>query len=125
LDGWDDTYSRGAEDVDFSWRAQLKGYRLSFAPRAVVRYRMRSRHADLIQQYRDYGKMHALLAHRYKACGLPRTSLDAWLRWLWLTFHTPELVSNRRQRRWLATLGFNLGWRTARSELARIDPPSG
>jgi glycosyltransferase involved in cell wall biosynthesis len=42
LDGWSDGYEAGGEDVELSWRAQLAGYRVGFAPDAVVYYRYRS-----------------------------------------------------------------------------------
>jgi glycosyltransferase involved in cell wall biosynthesis len=42
LDGWSTDYEAGGEDVELSWRAQLAGYRLGFAPDAVVHYRYRS-----------------------------------------------------------------------------------
>jgi glycosyltransferase involved in cell wall biosynthesis len=42
LDGWSAGYEAGGEDVELSWRAQLAGYRLGFAPHAVVYYRYRS-----------------------------------------------------------------------------------
>jgi glycosyltransferase involved in cell wall biosynthesis len=42
LDGWSAAYEAGGEDVELSWRAQLAGYRLGFAPDAVVYYRYRS-----------------------------------------------------------------------------------
>jgi glycosyltransferase involved in cell wall biosynthesis len=42
LHGWSTNYEAGGEDVELSWRAQLAGYRLGFAPDAVVYYRYRS-----------------------------------------------------------------------------------
>jgi len=42
LEGWSADYEAGGEDVELSWRAQLAGYRLGFAPDAVVYYRYRS-----------------------------------------------------------------------------------
>jgi len=42
LGGWSAEYEAGAEDTELSWRAQLAGYRLGFAPDAVVWYRYRS-----------------------------------------------------------------------------------
>jgi cellulose synthase/poly-beta-1,6-N-acetylglucosamine synthase-like glycosyltransferase len=42
LGGWSSEYEAGGEDTELSWRAQLVGYRLGFAPDAVVYYRYRS-----------------------------------------------------------------------------------
>jgi cellulose synthase/poly-beta-1,6-N-acetylglucosamine synthase-like glycosyltransferase len=41
LGGWSSDYEAGGEDTELSWRAQLAGYRLGFAPDAVVYYRYR------------------------------------------------------------------------------------
>jgi cellulose synthase/poly-beta-1,6-N-acetylglucosamine synthase-like glycosyltransferase len=41
LGGWSSEYEAGGEDTELSWRAQLAGYRLGFAPEAVVYYRYR------------------------------------------------------------------------------------
>jgi glycosyltransferase involved in cell wall biosynthesis len=40
--GWSSAYEGGGADSELSWRAQLAGYRLGFAPDAVVYYRYRS-----------------------------------------------------------------------------------
>jgi cellulose synthase/poly-beta-1,6-N-acetylglucosamine synthase-like glycosyltransferase len=42
LGGWSGDYEAGAEDVELCWRAQVAGYRLGFAPDAVVRVRYRT-----------------------------------------------------------------------------------
>jgi glycosyltransferase involved in cell wall biosynthesis len=42
LGGWSSDHEDGGEDVELSWRAQLAGYRLGFAPDAVVQYRYRT-----------------------------------------------------------------------------------
>jgi hypothetical protein len=42
LGGWSSEYEAGGEDTELSWRAQVAGYRLGFAPDAVVYYRYRS-----------------------------------------------------------------------------------
>jgi len=42
LGGWSGEYEAGGEDTELSWRAQLAGYRLGFAPDAVAYYRYRS-----------------------------------------------------------------------------------
>lgn len=42
LGGWSGHYEAGAEDVELCWRAQVAGYRLGFAPDAVVRVRYRT-----------------------------------------------------------------------------------
>ncbi len=50
LGGWSSEYEAGGEDTELSWRAQLAGYRLGFAPDAVVYYRYRSGLWDTARQ---------------------------------------------------------------------------
>jgi glycosyltransferase involved in cell wall biosynthesis len=41
IGGWDESYERGGNDVEFSFRVQLAGFRLCWVPDAVVHYRLR------------------------------------------------------------------------------------
>ena len=48
---WDESFRFGSSDQEFSWRVQRAGYRLSFAPNAIVRLRFRTRLRSLGRQY--------------------------------------------------------------------------
>lgn len=54
------------EDIDFCWRAQYLGFKLGFAPDAVVSYRLRTSLSQIWRQAVAYGRSDAvlLLAHR-------------------------------------------------------------
>jgi glycosyltransferase involved in cell wall biosynthesis len=69
-----------AEDVDFSWRAQLAGLVLRPVPEAVVRYRYRQGLRALVGQARRYGAAQALLHRRYRDAGMPGRSWAQSLR---------------------------------------------
>ena len=43
IGGWDSRYGLGGNDVDFSWRAQLAGFKLAYVPDALVARRLRSK----------------------------------------------------------------------------------
>lgn len=63
------------EDIEFSWRLQLKtGMNLAYAPNAVINHHHRSTAAGLFKQYRHYGFgeifLDTLFAHNP---GYPRT----------------------------------------------------
>jgi glycosyltransferase involved in cell wall biosynthesis len=103
--GWHEGYVR-SQDTELSWRLQLSGYRLAFAPRSVVHYRLRTRMAarlrqtgghaaDIVRLYRDYGW-----------AGAPRRSgIVALKAWALLVLRSPDLFRGRAKRaRWLRTL---------------------
>jgi glycosyltransferase involved in cell wall biosynthesis len=81
LRGFDD--KPFCEDVDFSWRAQLKGVRPVFLPEAVVHYRQRSGYYRMFQQHRRYGAAQALLYRDFQVRGMPsRKASEVALDWL-------------------------------------------
>lgn len=85
LGGFSEDYHVG-EDVEISWRAQLRGLRFAFAPRAVVHYRYRSGLRPLLRQYLAYGTIGPRLYRDFGRHGMPasppRSALGPWLRLL-------------------------------------------
>lgn len=91
-----------ADDVDFSWRAQLAGYPLHFEPRAVVAYRLRSTIGELWRQHRGYGAGVPLLYRRFHARGMPPGSLlKGAFATVRLLARLPMLASERRRGVWV------------------------
>jgi GT2 family glycosyltransferase len=111
LGGWDEGFQRGGTEVELCWRAQLAGYRLGFAPDAVMGYRYRStRRAFAYQLYR-YGRGEAQLYRAFRGQGMRRPSLArAGGTWAWILLHVPDLLrSPQRQGCWLRRAAFRLG----------------
>jgi glycosyltransferase involved in cell wall biosynthesis len=89
LGGWDTGYVAGSDDVDFSWRAQERGYTVGFAPGAVIAYRYRPDAKNLYSQFFRYGRTEALLQRRF---AVPRRSVaDLWHVWRPLLRRAPAL----------------------------------
>jgi cellulose synthase/poly-beta-1,6-N-acetylglucosamine synthase-like glycosyltransferase len=128
LGGWSSMYEAGAEDTELSWRAQLAGYRLGFAPDAVVYYRYRSglwetaRQAYAIgvnceQILRDFtvlrdGSYHGDHSARVDqpADGEGSVLARAVERAAWLVTRLPYLVGSRRHRgQWISVAAEYLG----------------
>lgn len=65
VDGWDESFFLGADDIDFSWRAQRAGYHLHWQPTAVIDYRLRVGNRAIVRQRFHYGRTDAQLAARY------------------------------------------------------------
>lgn len=75
LGGFDETLPYPVEDVDFSWRAQLSGLELRFAPDAILYYRHRRRGTSAVLQAIRYGIGAARLLDRYRVVpGVPTGS---------------------------------------------------
>jgi glycosyltransferase involved in cell wall biosynthesis len=101
--GWSEHYLGGGEDMDLSWRVQLCGFRLAYAPDARMHYRLRSRLRPLARQKWRYGKSGARLYRAHRQAGLRRrTGRQVVGSWLWLLVHVPDLArSAGARRRWV------------------------
>lgn len=81
--GWREDYIAGCDDIEFSWRAQLLGYRLGLNERALMNYRVRSELSAAYHQKRKYEIMNVRLFLDYRLRGVKRRSaLELW-RLLW------------------------------------------
>jgi glycosyltransferase involved in cell wall biosynthesis len=97
-----DTVFLCAEDVEFSWRAQLAGYRLSPAPEARILRGQRKHAAGVAAQFFSYGQWSAYLFKQYRAYGVPHRGPWKLLRRLgWLAIRVPYLASTTRRRIWI------------------------
>jgi GT2 family glycosyltransferase len=63
--GWNEGYRGGGEDAELCWRAQLMGYSLVAAERAVVHYRLRHPVRHLLHQNYGYGRAVANLTRDF------------------------------------------------------------
>lgn len=110
IGGWDESLLGGADDVDFSWRAQLAGYRLCFASDARIAYRLRADLASAWRQHLSYGRGAARLYRRYRRVGAKRRRLVRVMRsWIALGLRLPTLLSKTRRGRWVTTAAGNCG----------------
>ena len=111
LRGWKTAYLLGSEDVDFSWRAQISGYQVSFAPNAIVAYRYRSTLRGLARQFRHYGRAEALLYRDFRANGARRAPAKEYVRgWCTLLRSTPRSLANLTSRgRWVRDVMYRMG----------------
>lgn len=111
LGDFDEAYICGNDDVEFSFRAQLAGYEVGYAPDAVVAYRHREGGRQLFRQFRSYGRSEPLLYRRYGPHGMPPTPAGQVLRrWARLVVTLPMLFGTAEERGdWLVRAGFSLG----------------
>ncbi|HXY92130.1 MAG TPA: glycosyltransferase [Acidimicrobiia bacterium] len=110
VDGFDEAFGSG-EDIDLSWRMQLAGHSLAFAPEAIVYARLRETPRAVFRQSFLYGDAQVALYARHGPAGMPRTSTRDGLRRLGsLAVHSPDLLRDRRARvLWLHRAGWRLG----------------
>lgn len=83
LGGFDEGYSRGGDETDFFWRAQLRGYNLEYVPAAAILYTEKPVTKQRFWQYYYYGRSHVQLFNAFAPTGMPRGSIRSILRaWL-------------------------------------------
>ena len=109
--GWDEQFTFGSSDHDFSWRAQLAGYALAFAPEAVMLRRPRGTMRGAVVQSFRYGISGPTLYRVFKDAGMPRPdNRDALRRWRRLVSAVPELWRSPGARgKWVRDFSFRTG----------------
>lgn len=113
LDGFDESFVGGCDDIEFAFRAQLAGLRLGFVPDAVVAYRLRGSLRDAARQYYRYGHSRPRLYRKFRSSGMPRRSLRHTVRTYALTvWHIPRLITTDGRARWIVQVAFLLGMLT-------------
>jgi GT2 family glycosyltransferase len=110
LGGFDERFLLGNDDVELSFRAQVHGHRLGYAPDAVVSYRHRNGHLELFRQFRTYGRSEPLLYADYQRWGMPRPGLgQVARRWARIVLEAPLALLPQERAGWLVRTGFSLG----------------
>jgi glycosyltransferase involved in cell wall biosynthesis len=111
LGGWDETFRGGGDDVEFSWRAQLRGHRLAYVPDAVIRYRYRAGLRALARQFFHYGVAEPRLYRDFRRFGARRDTVEGVARrWRWLLRRLPLAFRPPAVKgRWVGALAFHLG----------------
>jgi glycosyltransferase involved in cell wall biosynthesis len=111
LGGWREEYRTAGEDVEFSWRAQLAGCSLGFAPDGVVHYRLRADLRAYAKQWFRYAASYARLYRDYRRAGIHRRSFgEALRRWGYLAIRVPDVVRGRGPRdRWVRAAATDVG----------------
>jgi len=102
--GFDESLVGGAaDDVEFFWRLQLRGYTLGMAPDAVVHYRLPVNSKQKARKAYRAGRESARLHKRYRVEGHPRRPLTGGIRSvLSLILRAPlALVSMPQREKWL------------------------
>ncbi len=111
--GWDERFQFGSSDHTFSWNAQLAGYRLVYAPDALMRQRFRGTIWATARQHYRYGRSGAQLRRAFPGADLkPFDHREAMRRWRWLGVSVPHLWGSREER--------GLYVRTASERLGRL-----
>lgn len=111
LGGFDNSYIGGHEEVDFCWRAQRAGYRLAYAPDAIMHYRLRDTLKGAVKQRYNYGRSNAQLQARFRdEPALPpftrRRAVRILGSHLW---HWRAVLDPNTRGGWLTGLGWTVG----------------
>jgi GT2 family glycosyltransferase len=107
--GFDESYPQ-SHDVEWSWRAQLAGHTLGFAPDAVVHYRYRTSPRGIWKQAYMSGIDSVRLYRDFRARGFKRVPVRSRLRtWLWLVARLPYLMQPAKRGLWVRRAGESAG----------------
>ena len=113
IDGFDENFVGGCDDIDFAFRAQLAGHRLGFVPDAVVAYRLRDslrgRRASTTPTAR---RAPACTASSVRGgCRAGRGAHTARTYALTL-YHLPQVLTTDGRARWVVQAAFLVGMLT-------------
>lgn len=111
IGGWNESYAEGCNDVELCWRAQVAGYKLSFAPDAVMAYRYRDSLRGLARQMYRRGLAEPKLYRDFLPYGLPRRSpFEMAVGWAKLVGTLPEVFAGPPRRgRWIRRAALSSG----------------
>ena len=98
------------EDIDLSWRLQLRGHRCVVSADAVVSRRDQRGLLAVFRRFTAYGRCGPVLYRRFRADGLRRDLILAAKTWAWLAVTTPKLLRPQFRAQWVSIAG----WRTGR-----------
>lgn len=111
--GWDEGLDgRGGDDADFSWRAQLRGFRAAAAPTAVVSYRLREGLLPTARQMYSYTVCFTELWERFADHGLrPATFRNAAAGFLHMLLRRAHHLARGDQARgqWVVNVALSYG----------------
>jgi len=109
--GWDERFKFGSSDHGFAWHAQMAGYRLVYAPDALMQQRFRSTIWALARQHYRYGRSGPQLQRAFQGVGLQRPDNRAAIReWRRLALTVPHVWQSRETRgHWVQTASMRLG----------------
>lgn len=124
LGGWPERYLGGGEDTALCWQAQLAGYTLGYAPRAVMQYRYRRKISEHVKQQFHYGRQAAVVSRDFTEIDeIPVGSVARTLGWLGV--HAGLLVKHESRGAWLAVVARQAGYEVGRRSAGSIHRADG
>jgi glycosyltransferase involved in cell wall biosynthesis len=111
IGGFDDTWVRGATEIEFCWRAQLAGFSLGWLPDAMVAYRQQPNLWSEVRRRFRAARANPRLYASFRDYGMPPTRLAPAMRgWAWLIYRAPWAAVSRQWRlKWLQVLAWRAG----------------
>lgn len=110
INGFDESYLASAEEIDFAWRAFDAGHPVTFAPRAVVHYRIRGSLREAMRRQFDSGVGTVQVFATFRPAGVTVRSWHRRLRHeLLLLRRFPWRGGAVERGQWLTTIAFETG----------------
>jgi GT2 family glycosyltransferase len=109
LNGFDENFLDGAEEVDFFWRLQLAGHSLGFASAAVVAYRHPRGLRNTLRRAFRYGVGSCQLAANHRTNLPQETWPEITKAWLGLLVRLPLIAWPAKRPDYMRRLAHSLG----------------
>ncbi len=101
---------RIGEDIDLSWRLQLRGHRFAIAPDAVVAKRDHPDPGGVFRHGLAYGRSGPQLYRRHRGEGARPDLVGAARSWLWIVAHLLRLFrAGPARNEWVHAFGMRVG----------------
>lgn len=105
IGGFDETLG-SLEDIDYSWRIQLSGFKIHFVPDAILHYRLPSTMKKCLCKQYGSGQYHIVLSKKYIPLGMPKlswhTDRNNWIR----LFRRIHLLFSKKEDRYMWSVQF-------------------
>jgi GT2 family glycosyltransferase len=110
--GFDEQFTGATgEDMDLSWRLQEAGWKLVFAPKAVIQYRLRGSRRDELNKLHNYACNDPLVYKLHASKGARRRSARAVAySWVRLLVSAPACLNPSKRNGWLRMAAKQTGW---------------
>lgn len=98
------------EDAEYCWRVHIAGYKLYFAEKAIIHYRLRDTLWRSFKQARNYGEYDVLLYKKYQKFNIPKQNKKKAINdWKKLFRRIPKLYDSENRTIMVKSFGKKIG----------------
>lgn len=123
LNGFDESFSQGAEDLDLCVRVQVRGFSVGLAEGGEIDYKLRESFSGMLRQQWNYGRSWSQLYCKHRDVTRLRWGLRSELRiWMRLLARTGEFLGSASRANLIRECVWNAGRLTGGAHRRRFVP---